>query len=381
MQISPFKLERYFAQYEFKVKYLLSPSDCESLSLRELLHMADPDSLALWDELRLGYTESPGHPLLRGEVARQYRTMAPEQVMMAAPEEAIFVAMHTLLHPGDEVIVLSPAYQSLYEIARAIGCRVTPWTVELGADGWRLDLSRLEHALTEHTRLLVINFPHNPTGYLPTLDEFMDIVALARRRGAHVFCDEMYRGLEYAPDLRLPAMCDLYEKGLSLSGLSKTYALPGLRLGWLATQDRAMVEQCVAFKDYTTICNSAPSEVLGLMALRAREAIAARNLAIVQDNLRIAERFFAGQPNHFVWIKPRAGSVAFPRWAGQMPVEQFCREALDQQGVLIVPGSLFDFPGDHFRVGLGRRNLAEALDRVQAQVLGVSASPRYNAAP
>ena len=121
MQITPFKLERYFAQYEFKVKYLLSPSDCESLSMSELLHLADPDSLALWNELRLGYTESPGHPILRDEVSRLYETIVPDDVMIAAPEEAIFVAMHTLLRPGDQVVSVFPAYQSLYELARAIG--------------------------------------------------------------------------------------------------------------------------------------------------------------------------------------------------------------------------------------------------------------------
>ena len=125
MQIAPFKLERYFAKYEFKIKYLLSPSDCESLSLRELLQMADADGLALWDELRLGYTESPGHPTLRTHVAQLYQTIAPDNVMIAAPEEAIFIALHTLLKPGDHVAVLFPAYQSLCEIPRAIGCKVS----------------------------------------------------------------------------------------------------------------------------------------------------------------------------------------------------------------------------------------------------------------
>src|SRR5512137_1309605 len=122
MSISPFKLERYFAQHEFTAKYLLSASDCESLSLHELLQLADPDSLRLWNELKLGYTESPGHPLLRAEVSRLYRNITPDDVLIAVPEEAIFIAMQTLLKPGDHVVTLVPAYQSLYEIARALGC-------------------------------------------------------------------------------------------------------------------------------------------------------------------------------------------------------------------------------------------------------------------
>jgi len=364
MQINPFKLERYFAKYEFSVKYLLSPSDCESLSMSELLQWADPESLSLWDELRLGYTESPGHPLLRAEVARLYPTLSADNVMIAAPEEAIFIAMHTLLKPGDHIVSIFPAYQSLYEIARAIGCEVTPWTFKLGTSGWQLDLDQLEHMLTDNTRLLVLNFPHNPTGYLPTRPEMDAIVALARKRNLPIFCDEMYRFLEYDLARRLPAMCDLYERGISLSGLSKSFALPGLRLGWLATQERALLERWLAFKDYTTICNSAPGEILGLMALRARESIVARNLSIILKNMSIAEQFFAEQGERFVWIKPQAGSIAFPRWIAGTPVEEFCQAVLEQQSVMIVPGSLFDFPGNHFRLGLGRRIFAEALERV-----------------
>jgi aspartate/methionine/tyrosine aminotransferase len=364
MQFTPFKLERYFAQYEFKVKYLLSPSDCESLSMTELLQLADPDSLALWNELRLGYTESPGHPTLRAEVSRLYRTITADDVMIAAPEEAIFVAMHTLLRPGDHVVSIFPAYQSLYEIARMMGCDVTPWTLEQSADGWRLDLDQLERALTGRTRLIVLNFPHNPTGYLPSHDELDAIVNMARRRGLCIFCDEMYRLLEYDPTCRLPAMCDLYEKGISLSGMSKTFGLPGLRLGWLATREPSWMGAFLAFKDYTTICSSAPSEILGIVALRAQDAIVARNLAIVQDNLKMADRFF-GADDRFIWIRPQAGPIAFPRWAAGTPVEQFCQGALDEQEVMIVPGSIFDFPGNHFRVGLGRKNFGVALSRVR----------------
>ncbi|CAG0947599.1 partial Aspartate aminotransferase, partial [Anaerolineae bacterium] len=202
------------------------------------------------------------------------------------------------------------------------------------------------------------------TGYLPTRDELDAIVNLARERGAYIFSDEMYRLLEYDPARRLPAMCDLYEKGISLSGLSKTFALPGLRIGWLATRERALVNACQSFKDYTTICNSAPSEILGIIALRAKETILARNLDLIRGNLEIAERFFTEHANRFAWIEPHAGSIAFPRWTGGMSVEQFCANVREQQGVMIVPGSTFDFPGDHFRVGLGRRNFAGALARV-----------------
>jgi aspartate/methionine/tyrosine aminotransferase len=368
MHLHPFKLERYFAEHEFKVKYLLSPSDCESLSMEELLRMGSSASLDLWQGLKLGYTESPGHPLLRAEVAGLYQSISAEQVMIAAPEEAIFIAMQTLLAPGDHVVAISPAYQSLYEIARSIGCRLTPWTLVLGDSGWQLDLELLKDSLTPHTRLLVINFPHNPTGYQPSTEEVEMILQLARQRGIYVFSDEMYRLLEYRPDMRLPPVCDLYEKGISLSGLSKSFALPGLRIGWLAAQEPGLIESWLSFKDYTTICNSAPSEILGILALRARDPIVSRNLDIIRENLGVAESFFSQHRDQFDWVRPMAGSVAFPRWLGKDCVESFCQQILDQQNVMIVPGSIFDFPGNHFRLGLGRKNFAEALERVDDQL-------------
>lgn len=364
MAIRPFKLERYFSQYEFKVKYLLSPSDCEGLKLDELLQMATPEGLDLWNSLTLGYTESQGHPHLRAEVARIYQTLAPEDVLIAVPEEAIFIAMHTLLEPGDHVITVSPAYQSLYEIARSIGCLVTPWQVELGPEGWHFDLDQLESSLTPQTRLLVLNFPHNPTGCLPTRSELDAILALAHRHDLIVFSDEMYRLLEYDPANRLPAVCDIYEKGVSLSGLSKSFALPGLRLGWLATRNPAWIERWLTLKDYTTICSSAPSEVLGIIALQVKEQIVSRNLEIIRANLEAARAFFNAPAHQFLWLPPQAGSVAFPRWTGAGPVEAFCQKALDQQGIMIVPGSIFDWSGDYFRVGLGRKNLPVVLEQL-----------------
>jgi aspartate/methionine/tyrosine aminotransferase len=371
MPVNPFKLERYFAQYEFKLKYLLSPSDCEALSMAELLKMASLESLDLWQGLRLSYTESQGHPVLRSEVARLYQHIPPEDVFIAAPEEAIFIAMQTLLRPGDQVVAISPAYQSLHEIACSIGCDVTDWTLEPGRDNtWHLDLNQLEDSLTARTRMLVINFPHNPTGYTLSRGELDSLIGLARMYSLYLFSDEMYRLLEYEPSTQLPPVCDLYEKGISLSGLSKSFALPGLRIGWLATQEHALMERWLTFKDYTTICNSAPGEILGMIALQNQEWIVRRNLDIIRENLASVERFFDEHTHSFSWFSPKAGSVAFPEWLGDGSVEQFCQEILEKQGVMIVPGSLFDFPGNHFRVGLGRKNLPEALEHVGEYLRG-----------
>jgi aspartate/methionine/tyrosine aminotransferase len=365
MQLHPFQLERYFARYEFNAPYILSASDCESIQQKELLALADPEARGLWENLSLGYTESAGHPLLRAEIAGLYDTLAPEEILVLAPEEGIFIAMHTLLEPGDEIVAISPAYQSLHEIARSLGCKVIPWTFQPAAGGWHLETEALKELLTPRTRLLVINFPHNPTGFLPLRSELEAILSLADRHGLYVFSDEMYRLLEYEPKSRLPPVSDLYERGISLSGMSKTFALPGLRIGWLASHAPGLFEHWVTFKDYTTICSSAPSEILALIGLRAKAEIISRNLEIIRTNLSQAEHFFNRYQDLFSWIVPQAGSIAFPEWTGSGSIEKFCQELLDHQGVMIVPGSLFEFPGQRFRIGLGRRSFAAGLQRLE----------------
>jgi len=364
MRIGEFRLERYFAEHEFKVRHVLSASDCENVSLAELLEMASPEARSLWQELRLGYTESQGHPRLRAAIAGLYERVAPEGVVVAAPEEAIFVAMHALLEPGDHVVVLTPAYQSLHEVPRSIGCEVTGWPLQADEREWRLDLGALERSLGSRTRMVMINFPHNPTGAQLTRAELDAVVALAATRGAWLFSDEMYRLLEHDPADRLPAVADLYERGISLSGLSKAFGLPGLRIGWLATRAREVPARLLAVKDYTTICSSAPSEVLAIVALEARERILARNLEIVRENAAAAARFFGDHADRFDWLAPRAGSVAFPRWTGEGAAERLCRGLRERQGVMLVPGSMFDAAGEHVRIGLGRRDLPGALARL-----------------
>jgi aspartate/methionine/tyrosine aminotransferase len=261
------------------------------------------------------------------------------------------------------VIVLTPCYQSLLEVARTVGCRVTPWTLRREGRGWRLDLDQLATLVTDETRVLVVNFPHNPTGFLPSLHEWQALLDFARARALYLFSDEMYRGLELDPDDRLPAACDEYEKAISLAGLSKAFGAPGLRIGWLATRDHSLVDRWLELKDYLTICSSAPSEVLALCALRAREQLIERNRMIVAGNLQLAGEFFAR--DEFEWLPPRAGSIAFPVWKGPISLDALCTRALER-GLMIVPGTMFDFPGDHFRVGLGRKDFPRALEELRA---------------
>jgi aspartate/methionine/tyrosine aminotransferase len=368
MNIGEFKLERYFARYEFKARYLLSSSDCEALSMRELLEMADPADLALWENLRLGYTESNGHPRLRERVSGLYRDVPPGLVLTVVPEEGILICLHTLLGQGDHVIVTWPAYQSLYSIPEALGCTVTKWPLKLLSGRWTLDPDFLERNITGRTRLLIVNFPHNPTGYLPTREVYHRIIETAREHGLFVLSDEMYRFLELDPLARLEPAADLYEKAVSLGGLSKAFGLPGLRTGWLAARDPGLLSRFSAWKDYTTICGAAPSEILALMALGARDRLPARCRGIIARNLAAAGAFFSKHPGLFTWIAPQGGSIAFPALDREISVEAFCRGAVEGKDVMILPGTVFDFEGNHFRVGLGRADLPEVLEVLESYV-------------
>jgi len=365
MKINDFKLERYFATFEIKAKHLLSSSDCESLLGRDLLQMADSECTKLWQELRLGYTDTKGHPLLRNEISGLYKTIKPDDVCVMAPEEGIFIALNVILDPGDHVIVIDPAYQSLAEIPQSIGCELTKWPVVPGNNKWNLDITFLRSAIKKNTKLLILNFPHNPTGYIPDPDDFKEIIKIALENKLYLLSDEMYRYLELSETHRYDSACDIFENGLSLSGLSKSFGLPGLRVGWLATRNKDMMRQIERFKDYTTICGSALSEILAIIALRNRDLITGGNLRLIRENLDAAISIFKRHSDILTWIETKGSSVAFPQLTSRIPADEFCKKLMDHKSIMLLPGSVFNYPGNHFRLGLGRKNIREVLDEFE----------------
>ena len=360
---APFKLERYFAQYEFNVRYLLCASDCELLTIQELLNL-EPGAAERFGRHWLGYTETLGAPSLRAEIARLYTSINPEEVLVhAGAEEAIFLFMQAALIPGDHIIVHRPCYQSHFEIARSLGCEVSAWSGR-EEQGWALDVDDLQGLLRPNTRAIVLSSPHNPTGYLMAEETLREITRFTNEKGIWLFSDEVYRECEYDAGQRLPSAADLGEKCVTLGAVSKTYGLPGLRIGWLAAHDRDLLAKIAALKDYTTICASAPSEFLAEVALRQRAALIARSLTILQTNLALLDSFFARRAARFTWARPGAGPVGFPQLIGE-DVDLFCDRLVKQAGVLLLPGSVFDDPGNHFRLGFGRANLPEALAKLE----------------
>jgi aspartate/methionine/tyrosine aminotransferase len=369
MRTADFALERYFARWEFAVKHVLCASDVEGWSMSELLELADDETAAMWADLRLGYTESSGHPLLRREIASLYESVDPDSVLVfAGAEEAVYCLFASSVDPGDHVIVTWPGYQSLYEVARAAGAQVSLHALR-EEDGWALDVDRLVRSFRPTTRMVVVNAPHNPTGMLPTIAEWQALGAACAEAGIRLVADEVYRFLEHDGAETLPAGADLDDRAVSIGVMSKSFALAGLRIGWLATRDPAALERCVRIKDYTTICSSAPSEVLALVALRARDRVLARSRKIVAGNLAVLDDFFAGREDTFTWVRPRGGSTGFLRLVASGPAggsaDAFAASLVEATGVLLLPSTTFGFGDSHFRIGLGRTDLPEALRKLE----------------
>jgi aspartate/methionine/tyrosine aminotransferase len=362
MRIADFALERYFARWEFAVKNVLCASDCEPLALAELLEMADDDARERWSSLRLGYTESLGLPALREAIASLYEGVTADEVItFAGAEEAVFLYMHAALSADDHAVVVWPAYQSLHEVARSVGATVT--LVPLNPRDWSLDVDAVAAAMRPNTRVVVINFPHSPTGAQIPPADLARLISIAELHGAQVFSDEVYRFLEHS-SARLPAAVDRSQAGVSLGVMSKAFGLAGIRIGWIATHDTALRSRIARSKDYTTICSSAPSEILALIALRAHTRLLDRTHSILVQNLAALEGFFSRNEDQFSWVRPKAGSVCFPALK-HGNIDQFSAGLVEEEGVLLLPASQFGYPGNHFRLGYGRRDMVAGLMRLE----------------
>lgn len=365
MKIPAFKLEEFWKKYEFTAPYLLCCSDAESWKLNEILELADPESKKLWESLSLGYTESPGLPILRKEISHLYSLIESDQVLtFAGAEEGIYCSMRTLIEPGDHVIVIDPCYQSLATLPQSFGADITRIALD-SKNQWQLDLKEVEIAFRSDTKLLVLNCPHNPSGAVLIKEVFEGLIELARKRGTYIFCDEVYRYLEIDEAKRLPSIADVYEKGIALNVMTKAFGLAGLRIGWLATQDVDFLQRVGSYKLYTSICNSAPSEILALIALRSKDKILKRNRKVMLDNLKILESFMGRHQDLLSWVSPQSGTMAVLELLLPVSIEKFSEELVEKMGVLIMPGNVFDLPGNFFRIGFGKKNMIEALNRFE----------------
>lgn len=357
-----FGLEVFFSEWEFSAKHHMTASDLESMTVSDLLALSPGCKEIGLDDLWLGYTETWGAPDLREEIARTYKKLNSENILcLAGAGEGLYMTAKVLLTADDHVIVPTPNYQSAETVPLSV-CSVTGVPMRYEPEltpSWRIDLDDIKAAIQPNTKLLSLNFPHNPTGMLMPRASLDELIVLCREHGIYILSDEVYRGVELDPSDRMPQIADVYERGISLNVMSKAYGLPGLRIGWIASQDRDLLLRLERYKHYLSICNSAPSERLAVVALQAQEAIFTRNHAILLENLVLLEALFDDYPDLFEWTRPQGGCVAFPRYSGPGNSETFCRSLIESSGVLLLPSSVYvsevaDTPPDHFRIGFGR---------------------------
>lgn len=364
MKIKPFKLERFYTIHEFTAKYLLCSSDCESMTVGDLLQF-EAGALEKFLDLSLSYTETKGNPSLRNDIASIYDSITPNEILVCTgAQEPIFLFSQAILESDDEVIVQFPCYQSVHSIPESLGCKVFNWTVKYNDGKPQFNIHELASLITSKTKVIYLNSPHNPTGHHFSIEEQLAIVDLARKNNCIIFCDEVYRELEHEPEYSIPAFADAYENGVSLGVMSKAYGLPGLRIGWVVSKNKEILEKMAILKEYTTICNSAPGEFLAGVALRNRDKILKRNLEIVQTNLPLLNAFFNRYPELFTWFQPNAGPIGFVKMNFEYDDMEFAEKVVKDKNVLLLPGDIYDYRG-FFRVGFGRKNMPIALEKFE----------------
>lgn len=367
-----FKLEAHFSKWEFKARYHLTASDAQSISMQELLELATPEDKAGFENLWLGYTETFGAPDLREAIANTYAQISANDVLcFCGASEGIFAANSVILDKDSHAIVVTPNYQSHESLPAAIG---DVSGVPLNADdSWSLDIDEVAAAIKPNTKLITINFPHNPTGTILARERYDALIELCRKHGIYILHDEIFHGLGHSESVHLPPIADVYERGLSLNVTSKSYGLPGLRIGWIACQDKAVLQRMERMKHYLSICNSGPSERLALIAIKNRDKLLKRNCQIVDKNIPKWQALFDDFPDLFEWSVPDGSCMAFPEYKGPEGVEVFTQNLVEQSGVLLLPSSIYSStlgatPQQHFRIGLGREGLDEGLSVLREHV-------------
>lgn len=352
MRLEPFKLERWFARYEFKVKYNLAASCARATSTEDLLRFEGDSCRDEYLRLPLDYTENPGHFRLREAIAEQYENIGPDQIQVTTgASEAIFLLMNVLLEPGDNIVVQQPIYQSLYSVAKAIGVEVRPWKMR-EENGFLPSLEKLPLLIDSKTKLLVINSPHSPTGMMFTKEQLKWIVKLVEQNGKLLVSDEVYAGLVYHPRDALPPAADLSPCCISIGDITKPYGLGGLRVGWIACDNGKLLEEVSSFRDYTTMCCAVPSEFLAIIALRHREKLLKTKIDCARRNMDMFSLLVNRYSDILAWVPPKGGMTAFPSYSLPMDSYSFCRGLVDRKDVLLLPGSVFGWE-NHFRIGFG----------------------------
>lgn len=361
MDMNSFLVDAYFTEHEGKASYMMGSSDPESLPLKEAVQ-----DLSGYADEPLGYALGNGYLPLREKLSALYETVAPDEIaLMNGGEETIYVTMRALLSEGDEIVVQMPSYQSLSVIAEEIGCRIIAYRPDF-AEEWSFHIAALREKITPHTKALILNYPHNPTGACLTAEDMAAVVRLCREYGLILISDEVYRFLRIDESYSDVSFADLYENTVAFGSFSKTFASPGLRLGWVATKSRELLAKLLAYRHFTSTCSNLPCQWIANELMKKRDAVIRRNNAIVRNNAALLKEFVQNHADLFAYVPPKGATMAYVKLLGGESAMAFCMEILEHTGVLIVPSSVLEQSDEYLRIGLCRESFPECVRLVSA---------------
>ena len=370
MKIKPFAVEEWMNAWEVGAKYNIAETCVDSISMNDLFELTGEDKTEFLNRLcarRLSYGDIEGLPEFRKGVCGLYKTLNIENIVPThGASGANHHVFYSLISPGDRVVSIMPTYQQLYSIPESYGADVQ--ILHLSKENNYLpDLEKLRRLVTPKTKMICINNPNNPTGALMSEQMLREIVEIARSADAWILCDEVYRHLSQE-DGWCPSIVDLYEKGISVSSMSKVFSLAGLRLGWIATHDMSVVKSCLSHRDYNLVSCGVFDEMLAAAALKHRDKLLERSRKIVRENLQILDDWVSSEP-HVSYVKPKAGTTALVYYDLDIPSYEFCEEMYKKTGAFVTPGDCFEVPHS-MRIGYayGKQDLIDGLKAISEYI-------------
>ena len=370
MKIKPFAVEEWMNAWEVGAKYNIAETCVDSISMNDLFELTGEDKTEFLNRLcarRLSYGDIEGLPEFRKGVCGLYKTLNIENIVPThGASGANHHVFYSLISPGDRVVSIMPTYQQLYSIPESYGADVQ--ILHLSKENNYLpDLEKLRRLVTPKTKMICINNPNNPTGALMSEQMLREIVEIARSADAWILCDEVYRRLSQE-DGWCPSIVDLYEKGISVSSMSKVFSLAGLRLGWIATHDMSVVKSCLSHRDYNLVSCGVFDEMLAAVALKHRDKLLERSRKIVRENLQILGDWVGSEP-HVSYVKPKAGTTALVYYDLDISSYEFCEEMYKKTGAFVTPGDCFEVPHS-MRIGYayGKQDLIDGLKAISEYI-------------
>lgn len=370
MKIKPFAVEEWMNAWEVGAKYNIAETCVDSISMNELFELTGEDKTEFLNRLcarRLSYGDIEGLPEFRKGVCGLYKTLNIENIVPThGASGANHHVFYSLISPGDRVVSIMPTYQQLYSIPESYGADVQ--ILHLSKENNYLpDLEKLRRLVTPKTKMICINNPNNPTGALMSEQILREIVEIARSADAWILCDEVYRHLSQE-DGWCSSIVDLYEKGISVSSMSKVFSLAGLRLGWIATHDMSVVKSCLSHRDYNLVSCGVFDEMLAAAALKHRDKLLERSRKIVRENLQILDNWVGSEP-HVSYVKPKAGTTALVYYDLDISSYEFCEEMYKKTGAFVTPGDCFEVPHS-MRIGYayGKQDLIDGLKAISEYI-------------